>query len=145
MDRSSREEVGGQNALITLDTSAVVGLLDSRDQAHGVAIAALELERTPIVPALALAEVAYMVTKRAGERVLVGFLGGFVEGSTLLDCGDVDIPRVRDLMIRYQDLPLGFADAAVIACAERNGGRIMTFDRRDFEVVARDVAISVVP
>ncbi len=86
-----------------------------------------------------------MVTKRAGERVLVGFLGGFVEGSTLLDCGDVDIPRVRDLMIRYQDLPLGFADAAVIACAERNGGRIMTFDRRDFEVVARDVAISVVP
>jgi len=48
-------------------------------------------------------------------------------------------------MRRYADLPLGFSDAAVIACAERSGGSVLTFDRRDFEVVARDVPITVVP
>jgi predicted nucleic acid-binding protein len=48
-------------------------------------------------------------------------------------------------MERYGDLPLGFADAAVVACAERNGGRILTFDRRDFDVVAADVGLTIVP
>jgi predicted nucleic acid-binding protein len=62
-----------------------------------------------------------------------------------LDCGDVDVPRIRELMTRYEDLHLGFADAAVVACAERNGGDVLTFDRRDFDVIARDVPITVVP
>ena len=48
-------------------------------------------------------------------------------------------------MERYADLPLGFADAAVIACAERNGGRVMTFDRSDFDVVAAEGPITIVP
>ena len=63
----------------------------------------------------------------------------------MLDCGDLDPPRIRELMARFSDLHLGYADAAVIACAERNGGRVLTFDRRDFDVVARDVPITVVP
>lgn len=134
-----------QSQLITFDTSAVVGLLDMRDEHHDAARSAIELERASIVSALALAEIAYMVTKRAGERVLVGFLAGFLDGSTLLDCGEADIPRVSELMMRFSDLPLGFSDAAVIACAERNGGRVLTFDRRDFEVIARDVPITLVP
>jgi predicted nucleic acid-binding protein len=48
-------------------------------------------------------------------------------------------------MTRYGDLHLGFADASVVACAERNGGAMLTFDRRDFDVIARDVPITVVP
>jgi len=31
----------------------------------------------------------------------------------------------------YVDLPLGFPDAAVIACAERSGGRVLTLDLRN--------------
>jgi hypothetical protein len=34
-----------------------------------------------------------------------------------LDCREGALPRVRFLATRYQDLPLGYADAAVIACA----------------------------
>jgi predicted nucleic acid-binding protein len=62
-----------------------------------------------------------------------------------LDCGDDDIPRIRGLASRYEDLPLGFADASVVACAERNGGRVVTLDDRDFAVVAREEAIVVLP
>ena len=35
--------------------------------------------------------------------------------------------------------PLGLVDAAVIACAERNGGPTLTLDQRDFGVVSREV------
>jgi predicted nucleic acid-binding protein len=48
-----------------------------------------------------------------------------------------DLDRIQCLIGKYGDLPLGFADACVIACAERYGGRVLTTDRRHFEVVAR--------
>ena len=56
-----------------------------------------------------------------------------------------ELPRVRELVQRYADLPLGFADAAVVACAERTTGRVLTFDRRDFAVVAREGTIQLAP
>jgi hypothetical protein len=37
------------------------------------------------------------------------------------------------------------SDAAVIACAERSGGRVLTFDLRDFGVVAAEGTITVLP
>ena len=51
---------------------------------------------------------------------------------------------IRALVMRYADLPLGFADAAVVACAERSGGRILTLDR-DFTIVSREVPLTILP
>jgi predicted nucleic acid-binding protein len=43
---------------------------------------------------------------------------------------------MAELVERYADLPLGAADASVIAIAERLGAsEIATLDRRDFAVV----------
>jgi predicted nucleic acid-binding protein len=64
-------------------------------------------------------------------------------GAFGLDCGDRDLTRIRELVGRYADLPLGFADATVIACAERNGGLVLTFDMRDFGIVAREGRIQL--
>jgi len=55
------------------------------------------------------------------------------------------VPHIRALTRRYADLPLGFADAAVIACAERHGGRVLTRDLRHFGVVAREGRLIVLP
>lgn len=131
--------------MITLDTSGVIALLDARDSFHQEAIRALEGEGDLVVPAMALSEMTYMIQRWVGRHLIDQFLTGFEDGSTLLDCGDLDVPRIRELMERYADLRLDFPDAAVIACAERNGGRVLTFDRRDFDVVGRDVPITVVP
>jgi predicted nucleic acid-binding protein len=49
------------------------------------------------------------------------------------------------LIHRYAHLPLGFADAAVIACAERHEGRVLGLDLRDFGVVAREGRITLAP
>lgn len=77
--------------------------------------------------------------------MLDGFLTDLESGAYLLDCGERDLARIRELVDRYTDLPLGFADAVVIACAERSGGRVLTLDRRDFGVAARDARISLFP
>ena len=50
-----------------------------------------------------------------------------------LDAGDV--PRMRELMRKYRDLPMDLADAALVRAAEREKiSRVFTIDRRDFEV-----------
>ena len=77
--------------------------------------------------------------------MLDAFLADVQTGAYSLDCGEDDFARIRELLGRYADLDLGFTDAAVIACAERNGGRVLTFDRRDFDVVAREGRITVIP
>jgi predicted nucleic acid-binding protein len=46
-----------------------------------------------------------------------------------------DIPRMRELMHKYRDLPMDLADAGLVHVAERERlRRIFTLDRRDFQV-----------
>ena len=132
--------------MITLDTSALYALLNQRDLDHAAVLAVLRADAGPyLVPAGIMAEVAYLVESRLGVRVMDALLADLEAGAYSLACGDEDIPRIRSLASRYEDLPLGFADASVVACAERNGGRVLTLDNRDFAVVAREEAIVVLP
>lgn len=132
--------------MITLDTSGILAALNSTDQNHAHARAALEGERGPvIVPVGILAEVGYMIEIDLGADALRKWLTYVMDGWLTLDCGESDIERIIALLERYDDLNLGFADACTIACAERNGGRVLTFDRRDFPVVAREKTITLVP
>jgi predicted nucleic acid-binding protein len=132
--------------MITLDTSGLFALMNRRDPAHAKVRKALLADRGPyLVPAGILGEIAYLVEHRYGTRMLDALLADLESGTFRLDCGDDDLGRVRALVDRYADLPLGFADAAVIACAERNGGAVLTLDRRDFGVVAREGKIVMLP
>ena len=132
--------------MITLDTSGILAALNRGDPDHTRARKALKSERGPlIVPVGILAEAGYMIEMDLGAAVLRQFLADIVDGSFALDCGESDMSRIVALLERYDDLRLGFADACVIACAERNGGRVLTFDERDFAPVAREGKISLVP
>lgn len=97
-----------------------------------------------LIPQAILAEVAFMLEK-FGTNVLDSFLLDAQNGPYTLEDSRVDIRRIRALVHRYDDLSLGFSDAAVIACAERNGGKVLTLDHRDFDVVAREGKIIVLP
>ena len=132
--------------VITLDTSAILALLNARDPDHAAVRDALDSDAGPsLVPAGILGESTYLVERRLGAHVLDLFLDDLVRGAFVLDCGEPDLPRIRELVQRYADLPLGFADASVIACAERSSGRVLTLDTRDFGVVAREGRIAVLP
>jgi predicted nucleic acid-binding protein len=135
-----------RDRVITLDTSAFLALFNRADPDHRRVVQCLGTDDGPyLVPVGILAEVAYMLEARHGVEMLDAFLADLESGAFSLDCGERDIPRIRALVRRYADLPLGFSDAAVIACAEDKGGRVLTLDRRHFDVVAREGAITVHP
>jgi len=48
----------------------------------------------------------------------------------VLRLDETDVSRVAELMDKYADLPMDFADAALVCAAERSGRRtIVTLDR----------------
>lgn len=132
--------------MITFDTSGLFALLNRKDPDHEP-VKAVVLESTGpfLVPAGIMAEVAYLIERRLGAGVLDRFLEDLESGGLTLECGEENLPRIREIAQRYADLPLGFADSSVIACAESNGGSVLTLDRRDFEVVAREGRITLFP
>jgi len=133
-------------ALITLDTSGLFALLNRADKHHERVKAALFEDKGPyLVPAGILAEIAYMIEERLGARALESLVLDLESGGLTLECGEEDLPRIRELVGRYADLPLGFADASVISCAERNGGRVLPLDLRHFGVVAAEGKITPLP
>ena len=130
--------------MLTLDTSALLALADSQDRHHRAVSTALDADAGPyLVPAGILGEVGHMLGV-LGARALDGFLADLADGRLAYDDGRDDFARMRTLVARYGDLGLGLADAAVVACAERHGGRVLTTDRRDFRVVAGEGRITLV-
>ncbi len=91
-----------------------------------------------------MAEIAYFV-ERLEAGALESLLLDLESGGFALECGEEDLPRVRELVERYGDMPLGFADACVIFCAERNGGKVLTLGLRHFGVGAGEGRISIRP
>jgi predicted nucleic acid-binding protein len=132
--------------LVTLDTSALLALFDRREQHHSAVLDSARREGGPfMIPAGILAEISYHIERRLGQQSLIIFLQDIIDGQYAIYCGEGDFRRIRELVSRYHDLPLGFADAAVIACAERHGGKVLTLDHRHFEVVANEGTIQVLP
>lgn len=94
-----------------------------------------------VVPAAVLGELGHFLTPRSSTR----FLGDLVAGTYEFDCGDRDLFRAAAISKRYESMALGLVDAAVIACAIRRGGRVVTLDRRHFDVVARELPLEILP
>lgn len=132
--------------MITLDSSAVFALLNRRDPDHERVKSAFLKDRGPyLIPAASLGEIAYLVEERLGHKVMDVFLADIASGIYSLDCGEDQVPRARQLAMKYADLPLGFTDAVVVACAEANGGRVLTLDSRDFSIAGKATGLTVLP
>jgi uncharacterized protein len=120
--------------MMLCDTSALVALVDEQDK-HHQAIKTLAQQEL-IIPTTVLCEVDYFLVKYLGEHVAKRFFENVVANETLLYFDSVDLARVNQIRRQYNDLPLGFVDASLIALAERHGVRqILTLDRRHFSAV----------
>lgn len=116
-----------------------------RDQNHARVAAALAKATPPrLIPTAILAEIAYLLESRKQHGALDAVLEDVESGFFELDCGDENVPRVRQLMRRYENLPLGLSDACVIACAEQHDGQVLSVDR-DFWVVSGEGQLAILP
>jgi uncharacterized protein len=120
------------------DSGGVYGLYDASEKRHRAIRKAFESERgLVIIPMPILSEIDYLLRTRLGILAELDFIDDVRAGAfTLEPISGTDVARCRSLVASYRTLDLGFADASVVACAERLGvSRILTVDERHFRVV----------
>ncbi|WP_245646055.1 type II toxin-antitoxin system VapC family toxin [Nocardiopsis trehalosi] len=123
---------------LVVDAGPLYALVDADDDHHEAVARLFSRHRGPlVVPTLVIAEVAYLVGERIGTRAELALLDDLADG--VFDVEPVhrhDWSRIRDLVEKYADLPIGATDASVIAAAERlHVTEVATLDRRHFSVV----------
>jgi uncharacterized protein len=133
---------------VLLDTGIVYAYYDRSDYWHERARTLIQGEqRGLILPAPVIPEVDHLLGHRLGAKSRLTFCAGLVEGYYLV----VDLPReayarVADLNRRFEDLDVGFVDAAIIAIGEAIGvRRVATADRRRFDPLAAALSLELLP
>jgi predicted nucleic acid-binding protein len=113
-----------------------VALIDADEPDHARCRDALKQLEPPMVTTWpVLTEAMYLLGDAAGWSAQRA-LWQMIEGNALevLDLQAVDVSRVRALMEKYRDTPMGIADATLVALAETRGlKRVFTLDS-DFRV-----------
>src|SRR5204862_1675196 len=122
-------------AELIIDTGAFVALIDRSERQHHACVEVLEKWTGPIVTTEAvLTETLYLVgLKWRAQEVCLEFIlrGAFL----LVPLSPASIKRITDLTRKYQDVPMDFADATLVALAEElRTKQVFTLDRRGFSV-----------
>ena len=121
--------------MILVDAGPLIALVDADDRHHRACANSFADVREALGTVWpVLAEAVYQVSDVRGGSAAIWQL--IERGAIrLLPLDEEDVPRIRELMEKYADLPMDLADAALVRVAERDGLRtIFTIDRRDFTV-----------
>ena len=132
---------------VLVDAGALLALLDRDDAEHDRCIEALKGIRDPLATVWpALTEAMHLLADtRNGPDELCDMVSDGLLKILPLDAGDIG--RIKELMRTYRDVPMDFADAALVCVAERERLiRIVTFDS-DFDVyrLQRRTRFTVLP
>lgn len=120
---------------VLVDAGPLVAILHRSDDEHEACVAALGKLRAPLLTTWPpMTEAMYLLEfSRPAQHALLQF----VERGAVSVChlNADDLPAIRKLMDKYEDLPMDFADATLVHLANRENTRaVFTLDRRDFSV-----------
>ena len=122
-------------AELLLDTGALVSILDRTQRYHHKCRRVFDAWQGVVVSTEAvLTEATHLLAGVQGGRTsCVDF---FVQGgAVLIPSTTSSLRRVRELLEKYADLPMDFADGTLVALAEElDTTTIFTTDRTDFSV-----------
>ena len=126
--------VGG----LLVDAGPLVALFNRRDRHHARCVEVAKSLRgtlcttwAPLVEAMHL--LAFSATAQFGLLQMLER-----EALRVLPLGVDDVGPIRQLMGKYADLPMDFADATLVRVAGRDGYSVVfTLDQRDFSVYRR--------
>jgi predicted nucleic acid-binding protein len=123
---------------VLLDSGFLFAALNISEAEHEATIRVLKEIREPIVlPVPAVTEVSYLLARDIGQEAAADFVVSLAETElTLENPTREDYLRCGDLLRQYSDAGLDFVDALIVAMSERlNITRLLTLDRRDFQIV----------
>ncbi|NJM44845.1 MAG: PIN domain-containing protein [Alkalinema sp. RU_4_3] len=121
--------------MIAIDTGVFVALFNQRDPNHHAVQSALRTIQEPLITTYpVLTETCYFLLSRPGKLTPPEFLRQVSQGLVeIFQLQPGHLVRMIELMERYADRPMDFADASLVVLAEHLGhGRILTVDRSDF-------------
>jgi uncharacterized protein len=121
--------------MILVDTGPLVALFDPADDSHARCVQRLREIAEPLWTTLpVLTEAFHLLTPASvGAQRLMDFVAE--RGLALWFASEETVERAFELMRRYADTPMDFADASLVTAAEALGTRkIFTIDRKDFAV-----------
>jgi hypothetical protein len=119
---------------VLIDSGPLIALFDADDKHHKKAVNFIKGNKLPLVTTLAsITETLHLLDFNRNAQI--DFLDWLSKGA--LEIHNIDVPsfnRIRDLTIKYKDLPMDFADACLVYLAEElNITKIATIDR-DFTI-----------
>ena len=119
-----------------VDTGALVAAAVESDPLHAqVAAALLDAGFDYIIPAMCVAEAAYLIARDLGPEREAVFLESLCSADVIAPEAD-DWMRIGALVRHYGDFPLGGTDASVVTLAERLATDvIVTLDHRHFRAI----------
>jgi len=116
--------------MILTDSGFWVALGDERDSYHRTAHTAFWrwADEGFATTWAVLAEVSYILSVRASLHHALSFVHMIGRGAAELpELGNDSVLQIAELIHRYQNLPMGFADASLVVLAEQLGeGRILS-------------------
>lgn len=121
--------------MILIDTGPIVAVFDKNDNHHNICLDLFEKIKAPLIttPAV-LTEVFYLLSfSWHTQSALWKFI---IQDNLSIYNLDKNLLKIcHELMNKYHDLPMDFADASLIAVAEvENISTIFTLDHKDFKV-----------
>lgn len=119
---------------VVADTGPLVAAANRRERAHVLAAAlVVELGRDLVIPEPVLVEVDQLLRGRVGAAVARELLASAVSQAFQVHFSSPGLlRRAVEIDALYADLDLGYADATVMALAEREQLPILTFDFAHF-------------
>jgi len=120
------------------DTGPLYAAMDRADADHHACADLLGSFPEPlVVPAPVVVELDWLSGSRLGPNPFVAFLADLEQGAlAVIELAERDYARIRELLVDYADLRLGFVDAAVVALVERLRERkLATLDHRHFGAI----------
>jgi len=123
---------------ILIDTCAVIAMMDKSHHSNKeISKFILEEENTCIVASTVVVEVCQLLKYRFGSRYELDFLREIHKTSFILETVKFeDLPRIIEVLAKYNDLKIGYVDASIVAIAERiKTNKILTLDRKHFGAI----------
>jgi predicted nucleic acid-binding protein len=121
-------------AAVVVDSGPLIALFDAGDEHHACAREWIQHFSDRLVSNVAVAtEVMYVLD--FDQRAQLDFLRWISRGGlALADVTPADCDRCAEIMQKYADLPADFADASLVALAERLQVREVASIDRDFDI-----------
>jgi predicted nucleic acid-binding protein len=120
-----------------IDAGPLIAVINRNDDRHAECAALLRRLDCPFYTTLpVVTEAMYLLARYTGLNGQAALWRMLLRGDLILEHPtQMDLERMAALMTKYADRPMDFADASLVAVAERLPlERIVTLDRTDFAI-----------